>query len=609
MERTWYWRLGLVLAVLFWSIWQLVPTWAYFRLPPEERNGPAYEKSVPGWAPDSKKHLNLGLDLQGGILLAMGVDVDRAVKAKVVRRADEIADFLKGKNVAVASAGPSADGNRVEIRTSDPKQAEQLVLDFYGAEMSSPSGAPEGTVWFAFRPDVIKNFREKAVEQAEKTIRNRVDKWGVTEPDIKRKQNAQIQIQLPGFKDPGKAKDLLGRTAQLEFKIVDDESPVLDAVRAEMPPCPQGPDGGIALPLPATGCYFVEQVDLPSGVRRQATYVAAGKRTELESIIDSKLKPRIGRDQEIGIGEVSVGQGLVKERYYRTYLLRAKTELTGDYISDARPSVDSSKGAGDPVVAFAMSPEGARLMERLTTENLGRRMAIVLDSKVESAPYIQGKISSNGQITLGSGRNYQEKFQEANDISIVLKAGALPAPVTIFEERTVGATLGPELVRKGTIAALVGLGAVMLFMLLYYRMSGLIANVALVENALLVLAIMSLLGSTLTLPGIAGFVLTLGMAVDANVLINERIREELRAGKTVRQAVDQGYDKVFWTIVDSHVTALVAAVVLMQYGSGPVRGFAVTLIIGLLASMFTSIVVTRVIVDWFTRNDRARLSV
>jgi preprotein translocase subunit SecD len=256
-----------------------------------------------------------------------------------------------------------------------------------------------------------------------------------------------------------------------------------------------------------------------------------------------------------------------------------------------------------------MSAEGGRLMDRLTSENLGRRMAIVLDSKVESAPYIQGKISTNGQITLGSGRNYQEKFQEANDISLVLKAGALPAPVTIFEERTVGATLGPELVRKGTIAALVGLGAVMLFMLLYYRMSGVIADVALVENGLLVLAIMSLLGSTLTLPGIAGFVLTLGMAVDANVLINERIREELRAGKTVRQAVDQGYDKVFWTIVDSHVTALVAAVVLMQYGSGPVRGFAVTLIIGLLASMFTSIVVTRVIVDWFTRNDNARLSV
>ena len=187
-----------------------------------------------------------------------------------------------------------------------------------------------------------------------------------------------------------------------------------------------------------------------------------------------------------------------------------------------------------------MSPEGARLMERLTTENLGRRMAIVLDYKVESAPYIQGKISTNGQITLGSGRNYQEKFEEANDIALVLKAGALPAPVTIFEERTVGATLGPELVTQGHHRRARRPGRGLLFMLLYYRISGLIADVALVVNGLLVLAIMSLLGSTLTLPGIAGFVLTLGMAVDANVLINERIREELRAGKTVRQAVRAG---------------------------------------------------------------------
>jgi len=608
MERTWYWRLALVVGVALWSIWQLVPTWYYFRLPPEARNGPKYEESVPRWAPDSRKHLNLGLDLQGGILLAMGVDVDRAVKAKVARRADEIADFLKDKGVAVASSAPSADGSKIEVRSADAPRAEQVVLDAYGSEMAAPSGAPEGAVWFAFKPSVIKDFQGKAVEQAEKTIRNRVDKWGVSEPDIKRKANNQIQIQLPGFKDPEKAKELLGRTAQLEFKIADDESVVLDPIRSELPACPSTPDGW-QLPFPATGCWMLETVELPSGGQRQVTYAAASKRQELEAAIATALRPKIARDQDIGIGEVMVGQGPLKERFYRTFLIRAKTELTGDYISDARPGVDSSKGAGEPVVIFTMSPEGGRLMEKLTTENLHRRMATVLDGKVETAPYIQGKISTNGQITLGSGRNYQEKYQEANDIALVLKAGALPAPVTIFEERTVGATLGPELIRRGAIAALVGLAAVMVFMLLYYRMSGLIADVALVENGLLVLAIMSLLGSTLTLPGIAGFVLTLGMAVDANVLINERIREELRAGKTVRQAVEQGYDKVFWTIVDSHVTALVAAVVLMQYGSGPVRGFAVTLIIGLLASMFTSIVVTRVIINWFTRKDTARLSV
>jgi preprotein translocase subunit SecD len=248
-------------------------------------------------------------------------------------------------------------------------------------------------------------------------------------------------------------------------------------------------------------------------------------------------------------------------------------------------------------------------MEKLTSNNVHRRMATVLDGKVETAPTIQSTIRSSGQITLGSGRDFQEMFQEANDIALVLKAGALPAPVAIFEERSVGATLGPELVQKGATAAVIGLLLVMVFMLLYYRATGFIADLALALNGLLVLAIMSIIGSTLTLPGIAGFVLTLGMAVDANVLINERIREELRGGKSVRQSVDQGYDKVFWTIVDSHVTTLVAGVVLMQYGSGPVRGFAVTLIIGLLASLFTSIVVTRVIMDYFTRRDTARLSV
>jgi preprotein translocase subunit SecD len=261
------------------------------------------------------------------------------------------------------------------------------------------------------------------------------------------------------------------------------------------------------------------------------------------------------------------------------------------------------------VVTFKMTAQGAGLMEKLTTENMRRRMATVLDDKVETAPYIQGRISSNGQITLGSGTNRQRQFEEANDIALVLKAGALPAPVTISEERTVGATLGPELVRKGTVAALWGLLAVLLFMLLYYRASGFIADVALTLNGLLVLAIMSMIGSTLTLPGIAGFVLTLGMAVDANVLINERIREELRAGRSVKAAVQQGYDKVFWTIVDAHVTTIVAGVVLMQYGSGPVRGFAVSLIIGLVASMFTSIVVTRAIMEYVTRNESARLSV
>lgn len=613
MERSWYWRVALIVAVAGLSLYQLVPSWFYFKLPPDQRNGDAYDKSVPRWAPDARQHLNLGLDLQGGIHLAMGVDVDRAVKAKVARRADEIADYLRSKDVPITEARTVDGGRRIEVKGPAADPIRKTVLDAYDQEMHAPGGAPEGAVYFAFKDQVLREFQGKAVEQAEKTIRNRVDKWGVSEPDIKRKANSQIQIQLPGFKDPEKAKELLGRTAQLEFKITDDENPILDQVRSTVPQCP-GSRAGMQFPLPDAGCWTLETVELPNGGSRVVTHLAASTRPELEKLIQDKATPLLDPSKNvIGIGEATIhgDQGAFQGRYYRTYLLRAKTELTGDYIADAGVGVDNSDPLqqGRPVVTFKMTPEGARLMEKLTGENMRRRMATVLDDKVETAPYIQGRISTNGQITLGSSTNRQRQFEEANDIALVLKAGALPAPVTISEERTVGATLGPELVKKGTVAALWGLVAVLAFMVLYYRASGLIADVALVLNGVLVLAIMSMIGSTLTLPGIAGFVLTLGMAVDANVLINERIREELRGGRTVKQAVQQGYERVFWTIVDAHVTTLVAGVVLMQYGSGPVRGFAVTLIIGLVASMFTSIVVTRAIMEYFTRHDTARLSV
>jgi len=611
MERSWYWRVALVVAVTLFSLWQLVPSWFYFKLPPEERTTEAYERAVPGWAPHSAKHLNLGLDLQGGIHLSMGVDVERAVKAKVARRADEIAEFLKSKGVPFESATTTAGGTRVAVKTDAPDQVKSTLLDAgYGDEMYSP-GTADGAVTFAFKDTVLRDFQGKAVEQAEKTIRNRVDKWGVSEPDIKRKANNQIQIQLPGFKDPEKAKELLGRTAQLEFKIADDENPALDPLRQQLTPC-AGPDG-FQVPLPQGGCWTSETIELPNGSARSVTMLTANTRPELEKLIQEKAAPLLDPQKNvIGIGEDSVPSAAGRTPYYRTYLLRAKTELTGDYIADARAAIDQSQQFGQqgrPLVQFTMSAEGGRLMQKLTSENLRRRMATMLDDKVETAPYIQGEISTNGQITLGSGRNPQEMFEEANEIALVLKAGALPAPVTISEERTVGATLGPELVKRGTVAALVGLGLVLLFMLFYYRGSGLVADVALALNGLLVLAIMAMIGTTLTLPGIAGFVLTLGMAVDANVLINERIREELRAGKTIKVALQQGYDKVFWTIVDSHVTTLVAALVLMNYGSGPVRGFAVTLTIGLIASMFTSIVVTRAIMEYTTRHETARLSV
>jgi len=274
-------------------------------------------------------------------------------------------------------------------------------------------------------------------------------------------------------------------------------------------------------------------------------------------------------------------------------------------------AIDQSPGEGNrPYVQVNFNRTGAELFGKLTRENVKRRMAIVLDDTVDSAPVIQSEIPGGiCSIHLGGLKPVNEIREEAKALVIVLKSGALPAPVRILEERSVGASLGPELIRRGSMAALVGLLAVLVFMAFYYRFSGVVADVALVLNGVVVLAIMAAINSTLTLPGIAGFVLTLGMAVDANVLINERIREELRAGKSIGPAIKNGYERVFWTIFDGHVTALVAGFVIRAYGSGPVRGFATTLIIGLLASMFTSIVVTRAIVEWFASHGRLHKAV
>jgi preprotein translocase subunit SecD len=588
-------------------IYQLVPSWYYFKLPPDQRNDTnVYNHTVPRWAPKPESRLNLGLDLQGGILLDMGVDVEKAVKAKVTRRADAIAERLKSEKVAFESAG-TADGNmRVEVKAADLGKVQSEVLSFYG-DMTAER--VEGAIRFAFKERSLDDFRKQAVEQAEKVIRNRIDKWGVSEPDIKRKANSQIQIQLPGFKDPDKAKDLLGRTAQLEFKIVDDESKVLGPVKTMLPACKINVDRQALPPIPDGGCWLEEgggQVVAVGKMKKKDE-----KAAELDTIVKEKLQPLLDPAKNvILVGTDQITRGATRHQYERTYLLRAKTELTGEYLANAEVQRDSDPmRAGQYVVHFQMSPEGAKLMGKLTQENIKKRMAIVLDERVESAPVIQSQITASGQITLGSGRDPQAQLNEASMISLVLRSGALPAPVTIGAESTVGATLGPELVTKGTKAALIGLLAVLIFMIVYYRLSGLIADVALVLNGLLVLAAMAAIQTTLTLPGIAGFVLTLGMAVDANVLINERIREEMRAGRSVKVAVQQGYDRVFWTIIDSHVTTLVAGFMLMEFGTGPIRGFAVTLIIGLIASLITSIFVTRVLMEYFTRHDTARLSV
>lgn len=584
MDRAFYWKVALILALVLGAFWLLVPSYYYFKLPPEERNQTEkLEALVPGWAPSAKTRLNLGLDLQGGIHLVLGVDTESAIKSKARRRGDHVTEFAKEKSIPGIQAQGQGDRVRVTAENAADRERFQKLAGDYFQDMRIVD-VGETAFTLAYQDQFLRQLKTESVDQALKVISNRVNRWGVTEPIIAKRGDNAILVQLPGFKDPARAKELLGKTAQLEFKIVDDENPYFSQLTD----------------LPEGVTLETESHDGPSGIATSYYLKAMGEngRTVLEDLVKNASTPMPdGREMGMECIASRVKKGACDG--YRTYLLNAKTELTGDTIVDARVLVDQSGGGGNPYVSLAFDAQGAHDFERITGENIKRRMAIVLDQTVNSAPVIQAKIAGgNAQITMGGLRNYEEIVQDANDLALVLKAGALPAPVTIGEERTVGASLGPELIRKGSYSVVLGLCLVFLFMVLYYKMTGFIANIALVMNGLLILATMAFMNATLTLPGIAGFVLSLGMAIDANVLINERIREELRHGKTPRASVEAGYGHAFSAIIDSHVTTLIAGFVLLRFGSGPIRGFAVMLIIGMVASLFTSIVVTRTILDW-----------
>jgi preprotein translocase subunit SecD len=373
--------------------------------------------------------------------------------------------------------------------------------------------------------DYLKRY---AVEQALETIRNRVDQFGVTEPDISPQGSDRILIQLPGIKDPQRAIRLIGRTALLEFKLVDEEHSLQGAITGDVP------DGSMIL--------YQRREDPDTG--------------------------RVSR---------------------APFLLKKKTLMTGEVLKDAQVRFDDFN---QPYVALEFDPRGAKMFVRITAQNVKKRLAIILDNNVYSAPVIQERISGGKAQITGAF-----DLQEAHDLAIVLRAGALPAPVKILENRSVGPSLGKDLIDKGLKSIIIGGILVVLFMAAYYKLSGGIADLALILNLIFIMGALAGLRATLTLPGIAGIILTIGMAVDANVLVFERIREELRLGKTPIAAIDGGYSKAFWTIMDANITTLIAAVVLFQFGTGPVKGFAVTLSIGILASLFTALFVSRVIFE------------
>ena len=570
------WRLIFISALTLFSLYTLIPTYIYMSETADHRNDQEYMRQrIPAWLPNS--HLNLGLDLQGGVQLVLGVNLSQAVENRLARIGTDISHWneSKDKQFSIKTAYVLKGQSTLRVELNDPSTMEAFVTsvkkEFPTVERSKTDG---NALEFTFKGDQIQTIKNGALEQAERVVRSRVDKWGVTEPIINRRADGSILAQLPGFKDPEKAKELLGRTAQLKFKIVDDSFKGLDAIAANLPP-------GVT-------------ADRSSGT---VSLVSENREKILEL-----TKGLIPPDRELVFGRELIANG-TKSRFH-TYVVNAATEITGDDVMDAGVTQDTNGFDNKPAVSMKFTALGGKRFEEVTGANIRKRMAIILDDIVESAPVINTKIGGGSAIiTLGSSTDYQKVIADATQLSLVLKSGALPATITILEQRQVGASLGPELAQKGVYGVMVGLALVFAFMVLYYKRPGTIACAALILNAIYLLSSMSLFGFALTLPGIAGFVLSLGMAVDANVLINERIREELRDGRNPRSSLDNGFKRVFWTVIDSHVTALLASFILLSTNaSGPIKGFAVTLAIGLILSLFTSLYCSHVFFDWALKN-------
>jgi len=416
------------------------------------------------------------------------------------------------------------------------------------ASFNRLSGSGEGQYLFELKPNVVVQLREESVDQALQTIERRVNELGVAEPIVARggSGNDQVIVQLPGVANPQRAKEIIRSTALLELKLVE-----------------QGPASTREALLQASAGAVPSNMEVVSGVSEAQ---AAGERPETVY-----------------------------------YLVKKVAAITGRDLRNARQTLDENNR---PAVGFTLNNEGARKFGRVTGDNIGRRLAIVLDSRVQSAPVIEGRITDDGRIT-GSF-----SLQEAQDLALVLRSGALPASLTYLEERTVGPSLGADSIRAGILSSIGGLALVVIFMLFYYKLAGINAIVAMVINLIILLAAMAYFDATMTLPGVAGFILTIGMGVDSNVLIFERIKEELAASKSVKQAIAAGFDRVFLTILDTHIASLISAAFLFQFGTGPIRGFATTLTIGLLSNVFTSVFVSRTIFELFLSRRRvASLSI
>ena len=527
------WRFLLIVAFLLLSVVFLIPTLV---------------SKLPSWWSGvlPKEKIHLGLDLQGGSHLVMEVDTPKAVEGALDLIATDLEDSLTAQNLRFKRIAREG-GDKVKMTLYDKGTLEtvQAMIKKKYPEMELLPQFEEGgftVLEMRMNEKIAADRKDKAVFQALETIRNRIDQFGVSEPIIAREGLTNIVVQLPGIKDPKRAIELIGKTARLEFKLLDENINPATATPGSLP-------------------------------------------EDDELLMEKRIDPTTGAVTETPL------------------VVKKKAIITGDLLTDAQVRIDSQ--FNQPYVAIEFNSTGARLFDQITAANVGKRFAIVLDSTIYSAPVIRERISGGSAQISGS---FTDK--DAADLSIVLRAGSLPAPVKIVQNVTVGPSLGQDSINKGLMAGLIGVLVVVVFMAIYYKACGLVANYGMVLNIIFLMGSLAALGATLTLPGIAAIVLLIGMSVDSNVLIFERIREELRLGKPVIAAVDAGYDKAFLTIMDSHVTTLITAAVLFQFGTGPVKGFAVSLSLGIIINLFTSLVATKVVFDFaLNRMNVKRLSI
>lgn len=529
MKKGLWWRIALTAFVFLIATAYLIPGIVFYSAPGASDTGSNafIEKYLP------KGRINLGLDLKGGIHLTLGVEVEKALSTRLAQIGQSIASEANKKGLLMTKPRLLHNDQLEFIFMLAEKKAdlEELFAKEY-ADLAISGPFPEGgnlRYTAMYKSEAKKRIEGEALDQALSTIRNRIDQFGVAEPDVRKQEGNRISIQLPGMDSTQRAVAVIGKTAHLEFRFVRE-----DVFPGSIPPA---------------GVEFLPMASSNGGADRLLA-------------VESK--------------------GL----------------LTGEYITNAQPRPNPNI-PGSYIVSISFDRRGADLFSQLTGDNIGRRLAIVLDGKIHSAPVIEAKIYGDAQIT----GNFTTA--EAVDLSVVLRAGSLPAPVTVLEERTVGPSLGQESIDMGVTAALIASAVLFIFMAVYYGWSGIIADVMLILDVILILAGMALFGATLTLPGIAGIVLTLSTAIDANVLIFERIREELKKGQPVMDAVSLGFSHAQRAIIDSNLTSVIATVILYELGSGPIRGFAVTLTLGIIASMFTAVFVSHIVFNiWISKPDR-----